>query len=228
MSISIVCAKARSAFSGYLDGAISGREMQAVAAHLDQCRGCKAEFFQWRGMQSLLAHTAPSKVPDELGLQLRLAISHESSRRQGLWHSVSATWANLIRPIALQAASGLVGTLLLVGGSAALVGIMPVSNAVLAHDEPLRAVTMPHYLYTAEQDEPLAPALQDATVVVEADVSTQGKVYGYDIVSGPVDAETRSAVRDELMLQVYEPAKMFGVPVRGRVLVTFSGVLVKG
>lgn len=228
MSASLNCSKAGSLFSGYLDGAISGREMQAVAAHLEHCEGCATEFAQWRGMQSLLAHAAPAKVPDKLGLQLRLAISHESSRHQGFWHSVSATWENLVRPIALQAASGLVGTVLLVGGTAALVGIVPVSNEVLAHDEPLRAVTMPHYLYTAEEDEPLAPALQDATVVVEADVSTQGKVYGYDIVSGPVDAETRSAVRDELMLQVYEPAKMFGVPVRGRVLVTFSGVLVKG
>jgi len=30
------------------------------------------------------------------------------------------------------------------------------------------------------------------------------------------------------MLQVYEPARMFGEPVRGQVLVTFSGVQVKG
>ena len=65
-------------------------------------------------------------------------------------------------------------------------------------------------------------------MVVEAERQcTQGKVYGYDRSSpGPVDDrdEVRQ-LRDELMLQVYEPAQDVR---RSRfadsVLVTFSGV----
>jgi len=127
----------------------------------------------------------------------------------------------------VQAASGLAGALLLVGSFAMLVGVVPVPNEVLANDEPLNAVTMPHYLYSAAHQEPLV-APDDATIVVQADVNTEGKVYDYTIVSGPLDDRTRADVRDELMLQVYEPAKMFGNPVRGQVLVTFSGVMVRG
>jgi anti-sigma factor RsiW len=226
-SIGRDCARTRPAFSGYLDGAISGREMQAVAAHLEGCVECKDEFAAWRGMQRLLAETGPAKAPEDLGLQLRLAISHETTRRQGRWDALSMRWENLIRPVMVQAASGLAGALLLVGGISMLVGVVPVTNTVLANDEPLRAVTMPHYLYSSAQLQPLETP-DDSTIVVEVDVNAEGRVYDYDIVSGPVDAQTRAEVRDELMVQVYEPARMFGAPVRGRVLVTFSDVLVRG
>jgi anti-sigma factor RsiW len=203
------CAHARSSFSGYLDGAISGREMQSVAAHLEACPPCTAEFAAW------------------LGLKLRLAISHETSRRQGFRDNLAMRWENLIRPMAFRTISGLACALLLFGGIATLVGVVAVPNAVLAHDEPLGAVTMPHYLYSAALQQPVVTP-DDNTIVVEADVNAQGKVYDWNIVSGPTDERTRAAVRDDLMLQVYEPSRMFGQPVRGRVLVTFSGVLVKG
>jgi hypothetical protein len=136
-------------------------------------------------------------------------------------------WENLIRPIALQTISGLAGALLLFGGISMLVGVVAVPNAVLANDEPLGAVTMPHYLYSAAQQQPVVTP-DDGTIVVEADVNAEGKVYDWNIISGPADERTRAAVQDDLMLQVYEPSRMFGEPVRGRVLVTFSGVLVKG
>ena len=221
------CGEVRTSFSGYLDGAISGREMQAIARHLEACEDCKAEFASWRGMQRVLAESGPVKAPADLGLKLRLAISHEKSRRDSFRDNLSMRWENLVRPVALRTLSGLAGALLLFGGISMLVGVVAVPNAVLANDEPLGAVTMPHYLYSAAQQQPVVTP-DDGTVVVEADVNAEGKVYDWNIVSGPADDQTRDAVRNDLMLQVYEPSRMFGQPVRGRVLVTFSGVLVKG
>jgi anti-sigma factor RsiW len=221
------CTQARTSFSGYLDGTISGREMQSVAAHLEACLACMAEFSLWRGMQRVLSETGPVKAPADLGLKLRLAISHEKSRRQSFRDDLAMRWDNFVRPLALQALSGLAGALLLFGGISMLVGVVAVPNAVLAHDEPLGAVTMPHYLYSAALQQPVATP-DDGTIVVEADINAQGKVYDWNILSGPTDERTRAAVADDLMLQVYEPSRMFGQPVRGRVLVTFSGVLVKG
>lgn len=221
------CAKVRTSFSGYLDGAISGREMQSVAGHLEACTGCKAEFAAWRGMQRVLSESGPVKAPADLGLKLRLAISHEKNRRQNLRDNLTMRWENFVRPIALQTISGLAGALLLFGGISMLVGVVSVPDAVLANDEPLGAVTMPHYLYSAARQQPVVTT-GDGTIVVEADVNAEGKVYNWNILSGPTDDRTRAAVRDDLMLQVYEPSRMFGEPVRGRVLVTYSGVLVKG
>jgi len=221
------CAKARTSFSGYLDGAISGREMQSVARHLEVCAECSAEFAGWRGMQRVLAETGPVKAPADLGLKLRLAVSHEKSRQQSFRDNFAMRWENLIRPIALQTISGLAGALLLFGGISMLVGVVAVPNAVLANDEPLGAVTMPHYLYSSPQEQPVITS-GDSTIVVQADVNAAGKVYNWSIVSGDADQKTLDQVRDQLMLQVYEPARMFGEPVRGQVLVTFSGVQVKG
>jgi anti-sigma factor RsiW len=222
------CTRARDSFSGYLDGTISGREMQSVAGHLERCTGCTAEFDEWRGMQRLLAeHASAAKAPADLGLKLRLAISHEKTRRQTLRDNLSMRWENLVRPALLQACSGVAGAMILVGGIAMLVGVVAVPNAVLANDEPLGAVTMPHYLYSAAEEQPVVTR-DDSTIVVQAEVNAQGRVYDYQIVSGPTDARTQDEVRDQLMLQVYEPARMFGEPVRGQVLITFSGVVVHG
>ena len=221
------CFSTRELFSGYLDGVISGREMQAVAAHLSGCESCTGEFEAWRGMQQALVAVGQVKAPDDLGLRLRLAISKESARRQGHWRdAVSVRWSNLIRPMVLQASAGLVGALVLVGTIALLVGVVAPTQAVQANDEPLGALTAPHYLYAAVEAQPVVTG-EDTTIVIRAEVNAEGRVYDYHILSGPEDALTQAQVRDQLMLLVYEPARAFGQPVRGQVLITFSGVSVR-
>jgi hypothetical protein len=115
----------------------------------------------------------------------------------------------------------------LVGSIAMLIGVVAAPQAVLANDEPLGALTSPHYLYSSTHLEPVMTPT-DATIVVEADVNAAGKVYDYTILSGPKDPATEAQVRDHLLLQMYEPARVFGEPVKGQVLITFSGVSVKG
>ncbi len=221
------CSRARSRFSGYLDGAITGREMQGIAAHLERCRDCKDEFESWRGMQQLLSQAGAAKAPADLGLQIRVAISRESTRRVSRRHTFATGWDNLVRPMMLQAASGLLGTLLLVGGIAMLIGVVAAPNAVLANDEPLGAVTKPHFLYSSIEQQPVLTP-DDGTIVVEAQINSEGRVYNWKIVDGNPDGRTRDQLQEQLMLQVYEPARIFGEPTRGKVLVTFSGVVVRG
>jgi hypothetical protein len=59
-------------------------------------------------------------------------------------------------------------------------------------------------------------------------INENGRVYDYRIVSGPEDSAVRSQVIDQLTLSVFEPARVFGTPVRGRVVLTFSGISVQG
>ena len=126
-------------FSAYLDGAVNGHEMQAVSTHLEQCDGCKAEFEAWRGVQQMLGGVGQLKAPEDLGLRLRLAISHESARRQGHWWDIITTrWENLLRPALLQASAGFAGSVALVGSLAMLVGVVATPQAVMANDEPLQ------------------------------------------------------------------------------------------
>lgn len=222
------CEPVRGLFSGYLDGAISGREMQAVASHLEQCAGCTRDFDAWRGMQQTLAAMGPLKAPADLGLKLRLAVSHEAARREGrALNSLKMRWENLIRPMVLQVSAGFAGAVVLIGTIALMIGAVAAPEAVLANDEPLGALTQPHFLYDVAQTGPVTTP-EDAPVVIEARVNEEGRVYDYTIVSGPHDAATQAAIRDELLLEVYAPARVFGEPVRGQVLITFAGITVKG
>jgi anti-sigma factor RsiW len=223
-----VCAAVRESFSGYLDGAISGREMQLVAGHLETCTACHAEFAAWRGMQQVLASVGPVKVPADLGLKLRIAISHENARRQGhWWDGLSVRWDNMLRPALVQFSAGLAGALVLIGSIAMMLGMVAAPQAVLANDEPLGAMSAPHYLYSTTHLEPVVTS-EDTTIVIQADINAAGEVYNYKIISGPADSQTDAQVRNQLLMQVYEPARVFGEPVHGQVLITFEGVSVRG
>lgn len=222
------CRTAQNAFSGYLDGTITGHQMHSVASHLAACSACATDFATLRGMQSVLGKVGPLKAPDDLGLRLRLAVSHEAARRNGHWWDVVSTrWDNMLRPALLQASAGFAGAVVLIGSIAMLIGLVAAPQAVLAHDEPLGAVTSPHHLYSIARVQPVFTT-EDTTIVIEADVNAAGQVYDYKVLSGPDDASTEAQVRDQLMLQVYEPARVFGQPVRGHVLITFAGVSVRG
>jgi hypothetical protein len=220
------CLKIRSYFSAYLDGAVSGSRMQEIARHLDRCEDCTQEFSGLRAMQQTLATLGPAKAPADLALKLRLAISHEHAQRKSSWlDAVSLKWDNAVRPMLVQVSAGFAGAVVLVGGIALLLGMVAAPEPVMANDEPLGAITVPHYLYSAVDPRAIVTS-HDTMIVVEAYVNSQGRVYDYNIVSGPVEAAVRSQVVDHLLNSVFEPASVFGAPVRGRVVLTFSGISV--
>jgi hypothetical protein len=64
--------------------------------------------------------------------------------------------------------------------------------------------------------------------VVEAYVNSAGRVYDYRIVSGRDDAASRARVETLLLFSVFAPAQVFGEPVRGVAVMTFSGISVQG
>ncbi|NYF53596.1 zf-HC2 domain-containing protein [Tunturiibacter gelidoferens] len=222
------CLKCQSSFSAYLDGDISGRQMHKIASHLESCAECKREFTAWRATQQVLASVGPAKAPADLALRLRLAISHEHSRRKSSWiDTVSLKWDNAVRPMLLQVSAGFAGTVALVGGIALLLGLFAAPEPVMANDEPLGAMTSPHYLYSSVNPHAIVTD-HDGVIIVEASVNSEGKVYDYRIVSGPESPATQSQVVDQLLTSVFQPASVFGAPVRGRVVLTFSGISVRG
>ncbi|MGH9555672.1 MAG: anti-sigma factor family protein, partial [Terriglobales bacterium] len=76
----MTCTQARSTFSVYLDGVLTGNEMQGVARHLESCPGCEAEYRRLARTQELVRSLGPAKAPPELALRLRVALSQEASR----------------------------------------------------------------------------------------------------------------------------------------------------
>jgi hypothetical protein len=222
------CSKIRACFSDYLDGAVSGQQMQEIALHLESCEDCERGFADLRAMQRTLAALGPAKAPADLGMKLRLAISHEQAARRSSWtDKVSLKWENAVRPMLLQVSAGFAGSVALVGSIMLLLGMVAAPEPVMANDEPLGAMTSPHYLYSATIPQAIVTG-HDSAIVVEAYVNAEGRVYDYDIVSGPEDATVQTQIVNQLLLSVFEPARVFGAPVRSRVVVTFSGISVRG
>lgn len=222
------CESVRIFFSDYLDGAVSGHEMYDINAHLEACKGCKEEFASWREMQQTLGTLRAPKVPADMGLKLRVAISQVKAKQNSRWTDRFAVrWDNAFRPLLIQASAGFAGTIVLIGSIMLLLGMVAAPEAVMAHDVPLGAMTAPHYLYSVANERPILTD-RDTTIVVEAAINGAGQVYNYKIVSAAETPEVQKQVAEQLMLSVYEPARVFGSPVRGRVIVTFAGISVRG
>ena len=221
------CSTFRASFSEYLDGAVGGHEMLAIAAHLRACAACDTEFSNLRDMQRSLASLRSLKPPANLGLRLRVAISQQKARQNRTWADrFSVKWDNAIRPLLIQVSAGFAGTIVLVGGIAMLVGMVAAPEAVMAHDVPLGAVTAPHFLYSAAAERPIV-ADHDTTIVVDAAINARGQVYDYKLLSGPESPEVQKQVAEQLMLSVFTPASVFGSPVRSHVILTFDGISVR-
>lgn len=242
------CDSIRERFSAYLDGDLTGVAMRETAAHLELCAECHSEFAGWRAMQSALGELGPTKAPADLALRLRVAISQEHARapRQVLarWQ---VRWQNTVAPFLLRASAGVASAVLLLGTAAVLVGAFATPQPVEARDVPASAVTSPRFLYSAPTSStpgtydpetagprdvstrvPAGTVERASPVVVEAYVNREGRVYDYRIISGPDTPESRAQIENLLLFSVFEPAHVFGEPVRGIAVLYFSGISVHG
>lgn len=224
------CSPMQAKFSEYLDGRLTGREMQRVADHLDRCRACAGEWASMRQVQASLASLGPVQEPDDLLLRIRVAVSQERARkRQRAFHGWSLAWKNTVGPFLLQASAGFASAVLLMGTVIVLVTMFTQPESARANtDEPLGSATGPRLLYLSEGANSNQIGAVSGPVVVEAYVNGEGQVYDYRIVAGPTDSATRAQVENLLLWSVFEPARRFGQPVRGLAVLSFSGVSVRG
>ncbi|MGA7109857.1 MAG: zf-HC2 domain-containing protein [Terracidiphilus sp.] len=225
------CTTLRAKFSEYLDGRMTGHEMQRISAHVDRCPACAREWTALRENQSALSALGPVPEPEDMVLRIRVAVSRERARRsRSAMAGVQLAWRNTVGPFLLQAAAGFASAVLLLGTVTFMVGMFTQpERAQATKDVPLGNATAPRLLYflggANGSDEIEANSVP---VVVEAYVNSEGTVYDYRIVSGPDDATTRAQVENVLVLSRFEPARFFGQPVRGLAVLSFAGISVRG
>lgn len=221
------CKSVRAQFSAYLDGNLTGVVMRKMADHLGACSECAGEFGVWRQMQQSLAALGPIRPPADLGLRIRVALSQEQARsprnRLAIW---KVRWQNSVAPLLLQASAGLASAVVLIGAMAFLIGAFAAPETAAARDEPIGMASSPHFLYSGTDVG--TASRRGNPVTVEVFVDQQGRVYDYDIVSGPSDEATRAYLETLLLTSVFQPATTYGQPVRGVALLTFSRVSVQG
>ncbi|HET9086823.1 MAG TPA: zf-HC2 domain-containing protein [Acidobacteriaceae bacterium] len=222
-----LCESIRSQFPEYLDGVASGVKMLNIARHLEVCGTCSQEFAEEEGLQKVLASIPPVKLPPDLNLRLRVAVSHEKARtarrRLDVWQM---HWQNSIGPFLARAGAGMASAAILLGAFALMVGTVAAPPTLAANDAVTDTITSPHLLYTS-----VGTDFQIASrtpILVEANVSNTGRVYSYRIVSGPQSKAVRQELENILLLSQFTPAMFYGTPVHGRAILSFSGVSVRG
>jgi hypothetical protein len=220
------CEPVREEFSAYLDGAVSGVQMAAISSHLEDCNACSVEFEALRDVQSALGQMGVAQPPARLQAHLREAIAEERVKGTHLpWmQRLSLAWDRTLAPMALRF-SGALAVALILAGSLGWLFSAPI--AVQANDDRLANLVGPHYLYSQVPPQPIMTH-RDVPIVVEAKVNTSGRVYDYAILEGPTDQQSLIGLEQNLLASVFRPATVFGVPVRGHVVLTYTGVSVKG
>jgi hypothetical protein len=223
------CDAIKASFTEYMDGRLTGHAMQRIAAHLDSCRECEAEWASLRKVQTSLASLGPVKEPPDLLLRIRVAVSRERARsRRNPFEAWALVWKNTVGPFLLQATAGLASAMLLLGTVTVMVTMFTHPQRLNAMDEPLGNATAPRFLYSLTGDQGNEIGGIAGPVVVEAYVNGAGRVYDFRIVSGPSDEATRVEVENLLDSSYFEPARFFGQPVRGLAVLSFAGVSVRG
>jgi anti-sigma factor RsiW len=224
------CGAVQEKFTEYLDGRLNGREMQVVAAHLDECGDCSTEWVSLRQAQASLATLGPVPEPADLLLRIRVAVSQERARsRRSALEGWNLVWRNTVGPFLLQAGAGFASACLLLGTIIVLVTMFAQPEVAQASkDEPLGNPTAPRLVSLTSDSADSQIGALSAPVVVEVSINGRGEMYDYRIVSGPNDPATRSQIEDMLLMSKFEPARFFGQPVRGLAVLSFSGVSVRG
>jgi hypothetical protein len=207
---------------------VAVEKREEALAHVARCRACGAEFeaarFQRAALRSLAAVAAPARFE----ANLRVIASHERARQLAriTWRArldafcdrVNLQFENLMKPVALPIAGGLISAMLMFG-----VLIPSVSYARIKTIEPPSPVfTEPDGQVVGEGEFPkLESASQpgaNGKVVVLLIIDDRGRVRDYHVTQGAMTPE----VQNLILFSVFTPATMFGKPTWGQVQVVFG------
>jgi hypothetical protein len=219
------CTQVKLLLSTYLDGAMSGKLMLSLAAHLDTCDRCRQEYLDLRQTQQLLTTAGRRKAPDDLALKLRLAISREASRSREA--NFSAFWVrmeNTLNAFMVPATAGLATAVVIFGF---LMGFLALPLQAGSADVPLMLNTAPQLQASAFGT--ALDSIKDDSLVIEAYVDSHGRVQDYRVLSNPnATQELPSQVKNMLIFTTFRPAMSMGRPTSGRAVLSFSRISVKG
>jgi hypothetical protein len=221
----MTCSKAKALFSPYLDGRLTGTQMQALSGHLGECSACHRQYASLRQTQQLLTRVGRRKAPDDLALKLRLAISHQAAhRRRPYFEGLVMRLQNSINSFAVPATAGLISAVAIFGF---LMGFFALPLQAGKADVPLMFNTAPQL--EQSQFQMSLDSIHGDSLVIAAYIDSQGRVQDYRILSNPDPlTDIPAPVKNMLIFSRFKPAMSMGSPISGTAVLSFSKVSVKG
>jgi hypothetical protein len=225
--MTMTCTEAKGLLSPYLDGAVTGTEMQGLQEHLDRCAACMREYQLLRQTQQLLVSLGRVQEPADLGLKLRLAISREAAEaRRPRFEGLRMRVENTLNAFMVPATAGLACALLIFGLVTAILA-MPGQLQANNQDVPLVLNTGPELQQSVFGT--TLSAMSTDSLVIEAYVDRNGRVQDYKILSDPGESqELLPQVKRMLIFTTFRPAMSMGRPISSRAVLSFSRISVQG
>ncbi|MCL4402688.1 MAG: anti-sigma factor [Acidobacteria bacterium] len=218
------CQTVQKSISAYLDGTLAGEDRNFVMRHLARCRECEARWEGVRHVHTLLRDLPVAAPPPELASRLKVVASHERARRlarinfvtrvRTSYQTLKLFTDNLMRPLALPAAGGVVSAMLLFGM------LMP---TLLFQFNFHNDVPTP-LSYTQASLREMAPFTfsDDDEILVEVTVNERGEITDYDFPGGRGDRKLDSGIANILLFSRFNPVTLFGQPTSGKLLISFQ------
>ncbi len=225
--LGLQCPQAKRLFSPYLDGAVTGTEMLALQQHLSDCAACNDEYQGFRRTQQLLLSVKRPKVPADLGLKLRLAISREAARaKRPPFEALTVRLEDAFQAFMVPATAGFLSALIIFG--IAMVYFVAPSSLQAGNDVPLVMVNTAPQLQQSAFGMTLDTIDADS-LVIEAYVDANGRVQDYRILSDTKESqEVLPQVKRMLIFTTFRPALSMGRPTPSRAVLSFSKISVRG
>jgi hypothetical protein len=217
------CDKVRKTVSGFLDRRLAGRSFDNVSEHLALCRDCSAYARDLSELHSALRSLPSAAPPARLLTQLQVIASRERMRQlsRGTLTALIHFWAgelrlffdNLMRPLAIPFAGGLVSALFLFTMLAPALQFPHRSG----HDVLLSGLFAQSQA-TFEEIPQFGFSEDDVVVLVTLD--RDGRMIDYSIPNN-VTSKLRNDIANMILFTRFEPATELGMPIAGKILVSF-------
>jgi hypothetical protein len=223
------CNTVRGSLWDYASGMIDETERLRIESHLDGCHECVLRRGEVRSLRSGLRHLPALGVPELLNTRLRVLASRDRARR--LVRRDFASWIaeqksrallffdNLLRPVAVPAAGGILASCLCFG--------MVLDNFRLTPDW---ENDLPVGISTEVAIDELTPfSCAGHDVMVQLSVDSRGSVTDYELMpSAHASAEEKLEIGNLVLYSSFSPAVRLGRPVASKRLFMISHVSVKG
>lgn len=223
------CDKVRKTLSAFLDRSLARTPFDTISQHLAHCRDCSSSAEELNELHSALRSLPVVAPPGRLRTELQVLASRERMRQlsRGTVAALFTFWAaemrllfdNLMRPIAIPLAGGLASAVFLFSM------LQPTLQFPhLTHND------VPSGIQSNASFDVLPPfEFAEDNVVVQLTVDDQGKVVDYAIPNN-VNSKLRNDIANLILFTEFRPATAFGVPVAGKVLVSFrrDKIVVRG
>jgi len=228
----MTCRIVRQQLPRFLEGDLPEQDLRSLTRHLSSCAACARQCAE-RGRSNVrlvtsLRELPAISVPRELAIRLRLAASYEAARNQGRgdfssatrrwWTRARLTMRDLMRPLALPAAGGLLSSM---ACFTMLASTLSFPQQVAINDIPLGFTTQ----VEVDQLSPFGYTGRD--VVIELTIDKNGQVANY-AAHGSVTRNDMKELGNLILFTSFAPATAFGQPTSGKILLRSHRINVRG